>query len=273
MSIFEFLKKETCETSLKSKTKEDVLMELSRLLKRSSALDHLELDTIHKALAEREKIGTTGFGEGIAIPHCKLEQAENFVVGIGISKKGIDFKALDSKKVNIFFVTIGPLNKPDVHVKMLAQVSRILKNKKSCAELIKAPSRTALYETFLRHTRSDNILRKEWKKQKLLMLVIKDEQYFDDILEFFIEIGIKGATAIDSKNMSRMLSDVPLFADFLNFLGKARDYTKTIFTVVHEDEISMIIDGIEEITGDLDKHSGAMAMVLDLFMVKGSLGS
>lgn len=246
-------------------------MELSQLLKRSPVLDHIELDTIYKALDEREKIGTTGFGEGIAIPHCKLEQVDTFVVGIGISKKGIDFKALDNKKVNIFFVTIGPLNKPDVHVKMLAQISRILKNKKACAELIKAPSRTALYETFLRHTRSDNILRKEWKKQKLLMIVIKDEEYYDDILEFFIEIGIKGATAIESKNMSRLLSDRPLFADFLNFLGHSKEYTKTIFTVIHEDEISMIMDGIEEITGDLDCHSGAMVMVMDLFMVKGSL--
>jgi PTS system nitrogen regulatory IIA component len=271
MSIFDFLKKETCEIALKSKTKETVLLELSQLLKRSPVLKHIDLEIIHNALEEREKIGTTGFGEGIAIPHCKLEQVDDFVVGIGISKKGIDFKALDNKKVNIFFVTIGPLNKPDVHVKMLARISRILKNKKACMELIKAPSRTALYETFLRHTRSDNIMRKEWKKQKLLMLVIKDEQYYDDILEFFIEIGIKGATAIESKDMSRLLSDVPLFADFLNFLGKRNEYTKTIFTVIHEDEISMILEGIEEITGDLDSHTGAMVMVLDLFMVKGSL--
>jgi nitrogen PTS system EIIA component len=271
MSIFEYLKKETCETSLKSKTKEDVLFELAELLKRSPLLDMIDRDTIYKALEEREKIGTTGFGNGIAIPHCKLKEMDFFIVGIGISQKGIDFEALDNKKVHIFFIITGPFNKPDIHVKMLAQISRILRNKEYRTELMKAPSRTALYERFLRHTRSDNILRKEWKKQKLLMIVIKEEEYYDDILEFFIEIGIKGATAIESKNMSRLLSDVPLFADFLNFLGESRDYTKTIFTVIHEDEISMIIDGIEEITGDLDSHSGAMVMVIDLFMVKGSL--
>lgn len=271
MSIFEYIKKETCNPLLKAKTKEQVLLELATLLKKSPVLDSIQLETIFNALKEREAIGSTGFGDNIAIPHCKLEQVDSFVVGIGISKKGIDFKALDNKKVHIFFVIIGPLNRPDIHVKMLAQISRILKNKKACNELIKAPSRTALYEAFLRHTRSDNIKRKEWNKQKLLMLVIKEEQYYDDILEFFIEIGIKGATAIESTNMSRLLSDVPLFADFLNFLGEPTEYTKTIFTVIHEDEISMIMEGIEDITGDLEKHSGAMVMIIDLFMVKGSL--
>jgi nitrogen PTS system EIIA component len=271
MSIFDYIKKETCNPHLKAKKKEDVLLELATLLKKSPVLDTIELDTLFHALEEREIIGSTGFGDNIAIPHCKLENLDSFVVGIGISPKGVDFKALDNKKVHIFFVTVGPIDRPDIHVQMLAQISRILKNKKACHELMKAPSRTALYETFLRHTRSDNIKRKEWNKQKLLMLVIKEEQYYDDILEFFIEIGIKGATAIESANMSRLLSDVPLFADFLNFLGEPTEYTKTIFTVIHEDEISMIMDGIEEITGDLENHTGAMVMVIDLFMVKGSL--
>jgi PTS system nitrogen regulatory IIA component len=222
-------------------------------------------------LWERETLGTTGFGSGFALPHCKLAGLDEFVLALAVSRKGANFEALDGKRVNLFAVIIGPEDKPEEHVQLLARISRTLKDEKIRQELVKSQTDLALYEDFLRHC--DVVGRAETKlrRQKLMILILKESEYFYDIVEYMTEMGVRGASIMESKGMRQLLTNVPLFADFIHLLGDSREQTRTILVTIYEDMVDEIVKGIEDIVGDLDTHTGAMVVVLDPFFMKGTL--
>ncbi len=112
---------------LKGQNKREVLNEFSALLHRNSKIrdSHEFLEVI----LAREALGSTGIGDGIAIPHGKLKSLNNLILSFGLSRSGIDFDAMDGKPVHIFFVLIAPEDSPGDHLKALARISRILKNR------------------------------------------------------------------------------------------------------------------------------------------------
>lgn len=81
-----------------------------------------------RVLLERESLGSTGIGEGVAIPHGKLHLIPDIIVAFGRSSKGIDFDSIDSKPAHLFFLLVTPEDKPGEHLRALARISRILKN-------------------------------------------------------------------------------------------------------------------------------------------------
>jgi PTS system nitrogen regulatory IIA component len=110
---------------MKSRTKIEVLDELVAPVARLTAVDHDEL--VH-VLLERERLGSTGIGGGIGIPHGKLKHLDNLIIGFGLSRKGVDFESLDGEPTRIFFLLVTPENSTGLHLKLLARISRILKN-------------------------------------------------------------------------------------------------------------------------------------------------
>ena len=96
--------------------------------------------SILKVLLEREQLGSTGIGGGIGIPHGKLKAIDSIVVGFGLSRGGVDFDSLDNKPVHIFFLLITPENSTGSHLKVLAQISRLLKQSDFKDRLIKSQS-------------------------------------------------------------------------------------------------------------------------------------
>ncbi|NCC51835.1 MAG: PTS sugar transporter subunit IIA [Spartobacteria bacterium] len=272
MKMTDLLSKELCEPGLRARNKADVLREMSTVLKRHPALRDVGEDAILDKLMAREELGSTGFGGGLAIPHCRLPGLDRFILALGVSKRGVAFDAMDGKKAHLFCVMVGPDNEPQRHVKMLAEISLAVKTEAARREMIKAPSQIALYESFLRHSLRDEDTNSH-RKKKLLMLVLQDEDTVTDVMELFVEMGIRGASVLESQAMGKVLTTVPLFASFINFLGSEDEYQRIIFSIVHEDQVARVIDSIEEITGDMDTHTGAMALVLDIAMMKGSLQS
>ena len=95
--------------------------------------------------------------------------------------------------------------------------------------------------------------------------------FLNDILEFFIEAGVDGATVIESFGMGEYISNIPLFADFIGFMQKNKNQSRTILALVPEDRVQELVEGIEEITGDLDKKQGAMVLALDVPFYKGTM--
>jgi len=87
-----------------------------------------DADELVRVLTERESLGSTGIGDGVAIPHGKLTAITDMVVAFGRSRKGVDFQSLDSKPAHLFFLLVTPVDKPGDHLKTLARISRILKN-------------------------------------------------------------------------------------------------------------------------------------------------
>ncbi|MGL5520694.1 MAG: PTS sugar transporter subunit IIA, partial [Cetobacterium sp.] len=85
-------------------------------------------DVIYKALLERENLGSTGIGKGVAIPHAKTDAAESLTIAFGISREGVDFKSLDQEKVKIFFVFASPFKDSQIYLKVLARISRLIRD-------------------------------------------------------------------------------------------------------------------------------------------------
>lgn len=145
MNITDILKKEFVIENLESRTKREVLTELSEIFFRGNI--KVDYDTMVEVLLEREKLGSTGIGGGIAIPHGKLAGLEDLIVSFGRSKDGIDFDSMDGKPVHIFFLLMAPENSAGQHLKVLAKISRMLKDNSFKTDIMKAASVGDLYRT------------------------------------------------------------------------------------------------------------------------------
>lgn len=262
----------TCSTDIKVRNKKEVLDELAKLLATAPGTDGISSETISKALLEREELGSTGFGNGIAIPHCKIKGMKHFVMALAISPKGTQFDAMDNHSVHIFCAIVGPPEEPEKHLRYLAVASRILSSGRSRYELLNSATPYALREGFLFHAAPATALdKKEKGKTKLLMVIVQEEDIYNEIIELFLEMDILGAVTHEGNLMGQVLSGAPIFADFLEVLGRSEPEPKTILTTVPEDSLDEIVSAIEDITGDLDNHRGACIIILTPDLVRGSL--
>jgi len=136
VQIKEFLDKKAIKVKLKSQTKEEVLEELVSLLEKTSQIT--DRKEFLKVIQEREELGSTGIGYNIAIPHARSSAIKSLVGAFGVSKKGIDFDALDKEPVHLFFLLGAPQNASGDYLKALAIVSRFLRRKKARQDLMAA---------------------------------------------------------------------------------------------------------------------------------------
>ncbi|RKY58732.1 MAG: PTS sugar transporter subunit IIA [Candidatus Latescibacterota bacterium] len=121
---------------LSSSTKEEVLRELVDVL--STAPQVRDREALLRAILEREGIMSTGVGLGIAVPHAKIDSVSDFVIAIGISRKGVDFDALDDKPVHIVVMIAGPAGQQDRYIRILAKVVLTLKDPRVREALLNA---------------------------------------------------------------------------------------------------------------------------------------
>ncbi|HHE65297.1 MAG TPA: PTS sugar transporter subunit IIA [Bacteroidetes bacterium] len=142
MKILDILHKEAIIDNLKSETKKEVLEELVRPIARITGLNH---ENLLKVLINRERLGSTGIGGGIGIPHGKIKNLESLALGFGLTKKGVDFESLDGNPTHIFFLLITPENSTGLHLKLLARISRILKDDPFKERLLNSVDRNEIY--------------------------------------------------------------------------------------------------------------------------------
>ncbi|MBN2233049.1 MAG: PTS sugar transporter subunit IIA [Deltaproteobacteria bacterium] len=100
---------------------------------------------VYRTLKEREALGSTGIGEGIAIPHGKMKQLDHIIAAFGRSRAGIDFDAIDGRPVTLFFLLLAPENSAGLHLKALAKISRMLKDEDFRRRLAAADNGEDLY--------------------------------------------------------------------------------------------------------------------------------
>lgn len=129
MKIMDFLSKKAIIVDLKSSKKEDVVRELVDVLISGGDIEKSHRNKIIDALMERESLGSTAIGQGIAIPHAKSELVTKLVGAFGLSRKGVDFDSLDGEPVHIFFLLVAPQDSAGPHLKALARISRLFKDK------------------------------------------------------------------------------------------------------------------------------------------------
>ena len=129
MKISEILLSKAIASDLKGTTKSEVIEELVEILIDAKLFDKKYKNKIVEVLEAREALGSTAIGQGIAIPHGKSEHAKKLIGCLGISKKGVNFDSLDGEPAYIFFLLIAPIDSAGPHLKALARISRLLKDK------------------------------------------------------------------------------------------------------------------------------------------------
>ena len=128
MKIMDFLNKKAISADLKARDKEGAVKELVDLLVRAGVIKGKK-EEIVKILMAREALGSTGIGQGIGIPHGKSPQIKSLVAAFGLSKNGVDFESLDGEPTHMFFLLLAPEDSAGPHLKALARISRLLKDK------------------------------------------------------------------------------------------------------------------------------------------------
>lgn len=137
MRILDVLQKDSILVDLQASDKKGVLEELSSPVARLAEVNAKDLVRV---LMDRERLGSTGIGGGIGIPHGKLKGLKSLVLGFGLSRQGVDFESMDGRPTHIFFLLVTPENSTGLHLKLLARISKILKNDPIKERLLKAAS-------------------------------------------------------------------------------------------------------------------------------------
>ncbi|MFY9705205.1 MAG: PTS sugar transporter subunit IIA [Desulfobacterales bacterium] len=142
MKILDVLPKDAILADLKAQDKKGILEELVEPI---SLLKEVNREELVRVLMERERLGSTGIGSGIGIPHGKLRDLDGLVLGFGLSRKGVDFESMDNRPTHIFFLLVTPENSTGLHLKLLARISKILKHDSFRERLLKAADRDEIY--------------------------------------------------------------------------------------------------------------------------------
>ena len=148
MEIRDFLNQKAISVDLEATTKEGVIKELLGMLAKAGAIKNEE--KLFKILMDREALGSTGIGQGVGIPHGKTDSLRRLVGALGISKTGVDFDSLDGEPTHIFFLLIAPEDSAGPHLKALAKISRLLKDKFFREKLMKAKTKKEVIDIIVK---------------------------------------------------------------------------------------------------------------------------
>ena len=147
MKLSEIFQPQFIIDNLKAHDKKGLLEELSQIITEQET--SLNKGILLQVLLEREKLGSTGIGDGIALPHGKLKGLNKLLISFGRSINGLDFDSIDELPAYLFFLLVAPENSAGIHLKALAKISRMLKDGNFRWRLMGAKSREEIYEIII----------------------------------------------------------------------------------------------------------------------------
>jgi len=270
MGLLEALHESCIRVGSDAADKVAVLREIAGLAKESPVLSQVDENAIYEALSSREEIHSTGFGHGIAIPHCAFDKIESFIVGILVHARGVAFDSLDGKPTHIFAFIIGPMSKRNEHIRLLSEISRVLHDEDTVKQLLAAGGPAAVRERFLQPVAGQPDRKGQTETDRSLFHVaIQDEEKFDDILQVFSEMDECSVSVVEANDVTQYLHALPLFAGFLS--DKRKGYHRIIIATVRKSLANEALRQITMVTGDLDAASGVMVAMQELSFCSGSL--
>ncbi len=268
MKLIDVVQESCVEVGLALDEKEDVLRALATAAKRAEGLEHVDEDSIVGGLRAREALGSTGFGGGIAIPHCRIAGVTQFVVGLLTIPGGVDFESLDGEPVKLVVFIIGPDEVSDRHVRLLSTISRTLMIPGAVKELIAATTPSGALESFLRYSADDLDVRDRTTKC-FVHLFIQDDEHLADLMRAFTSVGSASFVVIEAENASAYLTKLPLFAAFIS--DSPKSFSKVIVAIADQKLKNEIVRQVEQVVGDLDEATGTLLTIQDIAYAAGSL--
>ena len=147
MKIAEILLEQCVVADMRGKTKREVITELVEALEKARLIKDVE--AVVNIVMEREKLGSTGIGNGVAVPHGKLKNINNIICALGRSQNGVDFDAVDRGPVHIFFLVLAPEDSASLHLKVLSRITKILRDQSLRKRITKLSNTHDIYTSIL----------------------------------------------------------------------------------------------------------------------------
>ncbi len=146
MKLSDFMVSDAILADLQVNSKEDAVRAMVESLRKGGSIKEEDEESIVAAILKREELGSTGIGNGVAVPHTKHPSVDRLVGTVALSKEGVDFASLDGEAVHILFLLVSPPDRPGDHLRGLENISRHLRKQNFCNFLRQANSKEEIVE-------------------------------------------------------------------------------------------------------------------------------
>jgi len=262
------LEPEFIVTDSAASSKEELLEECAAHAAESPTLSKYNKKKLYKFLKQREDMGSTGFGDGVAIPHCSIEGVEDFVIGLIVVPQGVEFQALDGNPVHVAFVIIGPAEQRNRHIKILSAISKMVRNEEVLQKLKNPESEEATRRVLGEHL----TIREEPAATEgfcLINIYLQKEEIFDELLELLSSEVEGSITVIETQNAGAYLYKLPLYSSYWN--TSSSSFNRLIQAVVPKSRCNNLIRQINLIEDSFSKEPGLMITAQELMYASGSI--
>jgi PTS system nitrogen regulatory IIA component len=147
VKLADILRESSVIADIKGTTKREILYEMVETLKKVKLID--DIDSVVDIIMEREKLGSTGIGDGVAIPHGKMKTLNTILCVAGRSKEGVNFDAVDRQPVHIFFLVLAPEDSASMHLKVLSRISKVLRDQSFRKNMLKLAGAHEIYTSII----------------------------------------------------------------------------------------------------------------------------
>jgi PTS system nitrogen regulatory IIA component len=196
--------------ALQADTRDDVLRAIASLAAERGEVGQYSADDIYRRLLAREEQSSTGFGEGVAIPHCSLDDIDAFLVGAITTEEPVDFGAVDGQPVRLFFFIVGPSDARTLHVRLLASLSRLVRTVEARERFENVQSAQALYDLVRAATRIEGAQTEG--PFSMVHVFVQRQELFDDMLEILSSTSDGSVSVLELNSAGHYLNRLPLFS-------------------------------------------------------------
>ena len=249
-------------------SKDEVLSRLASHAAETEPLKQFKEKKLYQLLKQREEMGSTGFGDGIAIPHCSIEGIEHFVVGLMLMPKGVDFEAIDGNPVSIIFVIIGPKEQRNRHIKILSAISKMMKTQGVTDKLLSFSDEEEVRD-YLQHHLTIREEKPDTEGFCLLSVFVQKEEVFDETLELLSSEVEGSLTVIETQNAGSYLNRLPLFSTY--WTEGSASFNRLIQAIVPRSKCNDLIRRINLIEDTFSDNPGVLVTAQELMYASGSI--
>jgi len=268
MTLLNFLDKSLILNGNEAKSKTEVLRNISRSMVGHLKLKHMTAEALQTLFEERESLGTTGIGHGIAIPHCRLDDVDEFVVCIATLPTGIEYEAMDGNPVVLAVAIVGPTEDKKGYIRLLSEISCLFRNPENVKRVVSATSP----EETLTMLKGDACIVNDAKPEAeydLVQVYIKDEEIFAEVLEIFTSFDSMAAVS-EVTPLGNYLSKVPLFASF--WTERDSSFCQRVSSVIDKKWTNEFIRRVDDAVKGLNKADKICLIIQPTSHVAGSIG-
>ncbi|PIE31298.1 hypothetical protein CSA56_18665 [candidate division KSB3 bacterium] len=267
MNLADLLHEDCIQANITASDKRTVIRTIAQLAHRHPLLAEKSVEEIEQGLLDREETGSTGFGDGIAIPHCALDELSDFVLGILTRPDGIDFDSIDGQPTKLFVFIIAPASRRNEHIRILSAISSVLRSPVNVREILEADNPAVIRTSFLRHTHVE--IDEKQKGFNLFTVTVQRQDAFEDILSLFAEIPDCYISVLEANNAGRYLYALPLFANFWN--AEKKGFQRTIQATVKKPRANETLRKLNMLLEDSNITDGVLVLLQDVLYLNGTI--